>query len=70
MNTVPNLSHSFHLVRVLRAIMMPRGRPRAMAMAREVRPMNREMGIFSAMMVVMATFFRYLMDSPRSPWRS
>ncbi len=64
---VPNLSHNFHRVRVLRAIRMPRGKPRARAMAREVRPDEQGNGIFSATMVVMATSFRYLLDSPRSP---
>ena len=47
-----------HRVRVLRAINMPRGRPRARAMAREMRPSRRETGIFSATMVLMDTPLR------------
>ncbi len=54
-------------VRVLRAIMMPSGRPSASAMASEISPICREMGIFSATISVMATPLRKTFDSPRSP---
>ena len=70
MKMVPNLSHNFQRVRVLRAIMMPSGRPSASAMASEISPSCKEMGIFSPTISVMATPLRKTFDSPRSPWSS